>query len=51
IHRIDIEAKEGNLRLEVENVPSEINPKTSTLAVLSTQYVLKKIFSSLKIGG
>ena len=51
IHRIEIEAKEGNLRAEVENVPSELNPKTSTLAILSTQYVLKKIFSSFKIGG
>jgi len=51
IHRIEIEAREGNLRAEVENVPSKLNPKTSTLAILSAQYALKKIFSSLKIGG
>jgi aspartate dehydrogenase len=51
VHRIEIYAKEARVSIEVENVPSEINPKTSTLAILSTQYLLKKIFSSFKIGG
>ncbi len=51
IHRIDIDSSEAKVSIEVENVPSKLNPKTSALAILSTQYVLKKIFSSLKVGG
>lgn len=51
VHRIEIYAKEAKINIEIENVPSKINPKTSTLAVLSTQYLLKRIFSSFKIGG
>ncbi|MCP4653299.1 MAG: DUF108 domain-containing protein [Candidatus Omnitrophica bacterium] len=49
-HRIEINAKEAKICVEVANVPSSVNPKTSTLAILSAQYMLKKIFSSLKIG-
>lgn len=51
IHRIEICAKEANVTIEVENIPSESNPRTSTLAILSTKYLLKKMFSSFKIGG
>lgn len=50
IHRIEIDAQEGKINIEVENVPSAENPKTSMLAVLSTKYLLKKMFSCLKIG-
>ncbi|UCC96010.1 MAG: DUF108 domain-containing protein, partial [Candidatus Omnitrophota bacterium] len=50
VHRIEIEAKEARVSIDIENVPSNINPKTSTLAILSVQYLLKKIFSSFKIG-
>jgi aspartate dehydrogenase len=50
VHRIEIEAKEARINIEVENVPSLANPKTSTLAILSTQYLLKKMLSSFKIG-
>jgi len=50
IHRIAIDTEEAKINISVENVPSKINPKTSTLAILSTQYLLKKIFSSFKIG-
>lgn len=50
IHRIEIEAEEANINIEIENVPSKINPKTSILAILSTQNLLRKIFSSFKIG-
>ncbi len=49
-HLIEIEAKEAKVRVEVENVPSSLNPKTSALTILSTQYLLKKLFSPLKIG-
>lgn len=49
-HRIEIESAAGRISVDVENVPSSVNPKTSTLAILSTQYLLKKMFSSLRIG-
>ena len=49
-HRIEIDAKEARVSINIENVPSKINPKTSTLTILSTQALLKKIFSSFKIG-
>lgn len=49
-HRIQIEAKEARVSITVENVPSLRNPKTSALAILSTQHLLKKIFSPFKIG-
>ena len=50
IHRIEINTEEAKISISVENVPSKVNPKTSTLAILSTQCLLKKIFSSFKIG-
>ena len=50
IHCIDILAKEARISVEVENVPSPNNPKTSTMAILSAQHVLKDIFSSFQIG-
>ncbi|MCF7908696.1 MAG: DUF108 domain-containing protein [Candidatus Omnitrophica bacterium] len=50
IHCIRVEAEEGNLDMSIQNAPSKINPKTSALAILSTQYLLKKLFSPFKIG-
>jgi aspartate dehydrogenase len=50
IHRIEIDTEEAKISISIENVPSKINPKTSALAILSTQYLLKKLFSSFKIG-
>jgi aspartate dehydrogenase len=50
IHRIEIDTQEARVSISIENMPSKLNPKTSALAVLSTQYLLKKIFSSFKIG-
>jgi aspartate dehydrogenase len=49
-HLIEIVAKEATVRVEIENVPSALNPKTSALTILSTQYLLKKLFSPLKTG-
>jgi aspartate dehydrogenase len=49
-HRIEIDTGEARISINIENVPSKTNPKTSALAILSTQYLLKKIFSSFKIG-
>ena len=50
IHYIFVDSQEAKLNIRVENVPSKANPKTSALAILSTQQLLKKIFSPLKIG-
>jgi len=50
VHCIEVEAKEAKISVKVENVPSKANPKTSALAILSTQRLLDKIFSPLKVG-
>lgn len=49
-HRIMVKAKEGDMAVELANIPSPQNPKTSYLAILSTQALLKKIVSPVKIG-
>lgn len=40
----------GRLQLEVENLPSPQNPRTSQLAALSAVATLRKITSSLRVG-
>jgi len=50
VHRIELEAREAKLSIGIENVPSKDNPKTSALAILSTQHLLRKIFNPFKIG-
>ncbi len=50
VHNIVVDSEEAKLSIRVENIPSKINPKTSALAILSTQQLLKKIFSPFKIG-
>lgn len=50
VHRIEIVASQAKINIEIENVPSQDNPKTSALTVLSVQYLLKKMFSPFKIG-
>jgi aspartate dehydrogenase len=42
-HEIQAEGKFGKFSIKVENVPSENNPKTSRLAILSAIECLKKI--------
>lgn len=49
-HKVEIEGDFGRIRTEVENRPSETNPRTSELAVLSSIATLKKIFSRVRIG-
>ena len=50
VHHVVVDSQEAKLSIRVENIPSKTNPKTSALAILSTQQLLKKIFSPLKIG-
>ncbi len=49
-HEVEIQGDFGSIRTEVENIPSETNPRTSELAVLSAKATLKKIFGHLHIG-
>ncbi|MBD3264061.1 MAG: DUF108 domain-containing protein [Candidatus Omnitrophica bacterium] len=49
-HRIIVKAQEANLNIEVENIPSKTNPKTSFLTILSVQHLLNKIFFPFKVG-
>ncbi len=49
-HRIEIDADEAKMRIEVENIPSKDNPRTSYLTILSIKSILQRITSNLKIG-
>jgi aspartate dehydrogenase len=50
IHRIEVEADAARLTLQIENVPSEDNPKTGRLTPLSVIALLRKLTSPLAIG-
>jgi aspartate dehydrogenase len=50
IHRIDVEAAAARLSMQVENVPSDDNPRTGRLTALSVIAALKKLSSPLVIG-
>ena len=49
-HEVTVEGSFGRIKTISENVPSPSNPKTSYLAILAAEALLKKIFSSLKMG-
>jgi aspartate dehydrogenase len=50
IHRIEVEAAAARLSMQVENVPSDDNPRTGRLTALSVIAALKKLVSPLAIG-
>src|SRR5689334_5958292 len=50
IHRIEVEASAARLSMQIENVPSEDNPRTGRLTALSVIAALKKLASPLAIG-
>jgi aspartate dehydrogenase len=50
IHRIEVEAAAARLSMQVENVPSDDNPRTGRLTALSVIAALKKLSSPLAIG-
>ena len=50
IHRIHVEGEFGSYSVEVNNVPSPTNPKTSYLAALSAIATLKSIIDPVQIG-
>jgi aspartate dehydrogenase len=50
IHRIEVEAAAARLSMQIENVPSEENPRTGRLTALSVIAALRKLSSPLAIG-
>lgn len=50
IHEIYLESNAGKINIKVENRPSKNNPKTSALTISSTQALITKLLSSVKIG-
>ena len=50
IHRIEVEAEAARLSMQIENVPTEENPRTGRLTPLSVIAALKKLTSPLAIG-
>lgn len=49
-HKVIIEGDFGRARVEVENLPSPSNPKTSHLASLSAIALLRRVVSPIEIG-
>jgi aspartate dehydrogenase len=50
MHRIEVEAAAARLSMQIENVPSDDNPRTGRLTALSVIAALKKLVSPLAIG-
>jgi len=50
IHEVQVESACGKISVRLNNVPSAANPKTSALAFYSAMALLRRIFSSVRIG-
>ncbi len=50
IHRIEVEADSARFSMEIENVPSEENPRTGRITALSAIAALRGLVSPLKVG-
>lgn len=50
VHQLEITSDKAKINILIENIPSKINPKTSYLAILSSQALLEKIISTVKVG-
>ncbi len=49
-HRITVEADSARFEMTIENIPSEINPRTGKITALSALTALKGLVSPLKVG-
>lgn len=49
-HKVIIEGEFGRIRIEVENLPSPSNPRTSHLASLSAVATLKRVLEPIQLG-
>jgi len=50
LHRIEVEADAARFAMQIENVPSDENPRTGRLTALSVVAALKKLSAPLVIG-
>jgi len=50
IHEVEIKGQSGRITTRTENVPSEANPKTSSLAIFSAIATLEGITRNIRIG-
>ncbi len=50
IHTVRVESDAARLTMTVENVPSEVNPRTGKLTALSVLACLRGLSSTLKVG-
>jgi len=50
VHRIEVEAEAARFSMQIENVPSEENPRTGRLTALSVIAALQKLSAPLAIG-
>jgi aspartate dehydrogenase len=50
VHEIRVQGEFGRLSVDVENVPSKANPRTSQLAAYSALATLKNLTRSLRVG-
>ncbi len=49
-HQISIESDHGNVQISVDNVPFEVNPRTSRLAAFSILAAVKSLVYTITIG-
>jgi aspartate dehydrogenase len=49
-HRIEVEAEAARLSMQIENVPTEENPRTGRITALSVIAALKKLSAPLVVG-
>ncbi|MFQ5829353.1 MAG: aspartate dehydrogenase [Candidatus Methylomirabilia bacterium] len=49
-HRITVEGEFGRLQMQVENIPSEENPRTGKLSYLSAIAMLRELGATLRVG-
>jgi aspartate dehydrogenase len=50
VHRILVEADSARFEMQIENVPSEANPRTGKLTALSVIAALKSLTATLRVG-
>ena len=49
-HRVEVEAASARFSMTIENVPSEENPRTGKITVLSVIAALKRLVAPLQVG-
>ena len=49
-HRIEVDAAAARFSMQIENVPTEENPRTGRITALSVIAALKKLSAPLAIG-